>query len=137
MVWYEFPVRSKPVPKRSLISCEVMWWLRLHWYIIRVFFAPLFAICSISAIISNWFLLILSRPSAAYAGTRPCVFHVKPFVRNRHVLLPGPVFRVACFAVDWSAFSGFKGHCSGFATISTFGVKHSFLGHVTSPHILA
>jgi len=63
----------------------------------------------------------------------PCIFHVKPCGHTRPFSLINPVFRETCFAVNWFAFCGIKRHCSRFATISTFNVKHPFWGHVNSP----
>jgi len=63
----------------------------------------------------------------------PCIFHVKPCAHARTFSRITPVFRETCSAVNWFAFCGFKRHGSRFATVSTFNVKHPFLGHIISP----
>lgn len=60
----------------------------------------------------------------------PCILHVKPCAYTRPFWQIIPVFQETCFAVNWFAFCGFKRHCGGFAAISTFNVKHPFLGHL-------
>jgi O-acetylhomoserine/O-acetylserine sulfhydrylase-like pyridoxal-dependent enzyme len=82
---------------------------------------------------AEWFFLFLSFEIDA----TPCprVFRVKTEVQMGTFSSIFNAFREACAAVNGLAFSRFERHCSIFAALVAFNLKHPFLGRIKSPQL--